>query len=88
MSQQGLILIHKEKLKPKGPISEKLVSSDISHVAFASVLLRENPSEEVDYYDNYYYEFIARNDSFWRAPEIDFGYETKARKVMVDALYI
>ena len=29
-------------------------------------------------------EFIARNDSFWRAPEIDFSYETKARKVMVD----
>ena len=25
-----------------------------------------------------------RNDSFSRAPEIDFHYETKARKVMVD----
>ena len=68
-----LILVHTEKLKPKGPISEKLVSSDISHVAFASVLLGENPSEEVDDYDNYYYyELIARNDSFWRVPEIDF----------------
>ena len=36
-------------------------------------------------------EFIARNDVFWQAPEIDFRYETKARKVMVvfkfDALY-
>ena len=52
MSQQGLILVHTEKLKPKGSISKKLVSSDISHVAFASVL---NPSEEVDDYDNYYY---------------------------------
>ena len=31
-----------------------------------------------------YYEFIARNDGFGRAPEIDFLYETKARKVMVD----
>ena len=31
-----------------------------------------------------YYEFIARNDGFWRAPEIDFRYETNARKVMVD----
>ena len=51
--QQGLILVHTEKLKPKGPISEKLVSSDISHIAFASVLLGENPSEEVDDYDNY-----------------------------------
>ena len=29
-------------------------------------------------------EFIARNDGFWLAPEIDFWYETKARKVMVD----
>ena len=52
LSQQGLIL---EKLKPKGPITEKLVTSDISHVALASVLLGENPSEEVDDYDNYYY---------------------------------
>ena len=55
MSQQGLILVHTEKLKPKGPISEKLISSDVSHVALASVLLGENPSEEVDDYDNYYY---------------------------------
>ena len=31
-SEQGLILVHTEKLKPKGPISEKLVSSGISHV--------------------------------------------------------
>ena len=44
MSQQGLILVHTEKLKPKGPIS-----------ALASVLLGENPSEEVDDYDNYDY---------------------------------
>ena len=27
---------------------------------------------------------IARNNVFWRAPEIDFHYETEARKVMVD----
>ena len=59
MSQQRLILVHTEKLKPmiKGPISGKLVSSGISHVAFASVLLGENPSEEVDDYDNYYYYY-------------------------------
>ena len=50
MSQQGLILVHTEMLKPKGSISEKLVSSDISHIALASVLLGENPSEEVDDY--------------------------------------
>ena len=77
MSQQGLILVHTENLKPKGPISEKLVSSDISHVAFASVLLRKKPSEEVDDYDNCYYECIARNDGFWRAPEIGFSYPEK-----------
>ena len=58
MSQQGLLLVHTEKLKPIGPISEKLVSSDISHVAFASVLLGENPSEEVDDYDNFYYCYM------------------------------
>ena len=57
LSQQGLILVHTEKLKPKGPITEKLVSSDISNVALASVLLEENPSEEVDDYDNYYYYY-------------------------------
>ena len=72
----GLILVHIEKLKPtiKGQISGKLISSGISHVAFASVYSGENPSEEVDDYDNYYYyyEFIARNDDFSRAPEIDF----------------
>ena len=56
MSQQVLTLVHTEKLKPNGPITGKLVSSDISHVVLASVLLRENPSEEVDDYDNYYYE--------------------------------
>ena len=50
-----LVLVHREKLKPKGPIAEKLVSSDISHIALASVLLGENMSEEVDDYDNNYY---------------------------------
>ena len=38
---------------------------------------RANPTKLSD-------EFIARNDGFWWAPEIDFRYETKARKVMVD----
>ena len=42
LRQQGLILVQTEKLKPRGPIAEKLVSSDISHVALASVLLGEN----------------------------------------------
>ena len=44
------------KAKAKGPNRKKLVSSDISHVALASVILGENLSEEVDDYDNYYYE--------------------------------
>ena len=30
------------------------------------------------------YEFIASNDSFCWAPEIDFRYEIEARRVMVD----
>ena len=59
MNQQGLILVHTEKLKPKGPISEKLVPSGISHVAFASVFVGENLSEEVDDYDNYYYYLLV-----------------------------
>ena len=29
------------------------------------------------------YEFIARNNDFWRASEIHFRYETDARKVMI-----
>ena len=40
MSQQGrLTLVHTEKLKPmtKGTISGRMLSSGISHVAFASV---------------------------------------------------
>ena len=45
------------KAKAKRPNRRKLVSSDISHVALASVLLGENPSEEVDDYDNYYYYY-------------------------------
>ena len=44
------------KAKAKRPNrKKKLASSDISHVALASVLLGEKPSEEVDDYDNYYY---------------------------------
>ena len=51
---KGLILVHTEKLNPRGLISGNLVSSGISHIAFASALLVENMSEEVDDYDNYY----------------------------------
>ena len=40
-------IVHTEKLKPKGPIAKKLVSSDISHVALASVLLGENRLKKI-----------------------------------------
>ena len=56
MSQQGrlTLVVHTEKLKPmiKGTISGRMLSSGTSHVAFASVLLDENPTEEVLDYDN------------------------------------
>ena len=55
INQQGLILVHTEKLKPKGPIAEKLVSSDISQVALTFSITQRKPSEEVDDYDYYYY---------------------------------
>ena len=56
VNESATIIVHTEKLK-QGPIAGKLVSGGISHVAFASVLLGENPSEEVDDYDNYYYDY-------------------------------
>ena len=56
MSQQGPHFSPHIKPMIKGQISGKLVSNGISHVAFVSVLLGENPSEEVDDYDNYYYK--------------------------------
>ena len=62
----------------------KIVTSGTSDVAIASVYFEKILSAEVDYDNYYYYEFIARNDGFRRAPEINFCYETKARKVMVD----
>ena len=46
---------HRKAKAKKDQSQKKLVSSDISHVALASVLLGENPAEEVDDYDNYYY---------------------------------
>ena len=84
MSQQGRILVHTVKLKPiiKAQISGKLVTSGISDVAFASVYSEKTRLKKMIMI--IYYEFIARNDDFWRAPEIDFRYETNARKVMVD----
>ena len=85
-------LVHTVKLKPiiKAQISGKFVTMWYKWCSGHFSTHRENPSEEVDY-DNYYYESIARIDDFSRAQEIDFRYETKARKVMVyfkfDALH-
>ena len=77
----SLILVHRVKLKPviKAQISGRMVSS-ISQVAFASVYSEKTCMKKLDY-DNYYY---YRNDVFWWSLEIDFRYETKARKVKVD----
>ena len=44
------------KAKAKRPNLRKIGTSDINHVAFTSVLLGENSSEEIDDYDNYYYK--------------------------------
>ena len=46
-------------------------------------ILRENPSEEVDY-DNLIMNLSQETKLFWWALEIDFRYETEARKAMVD----
>ena len=58
-------------------------SAVAEHAMERNHILRENPSEEVDD------DIMIVNKSqimtvFWREPEIDFRYETKARKVMVD----
>ena len=70
----------------KSQISRIIVSNIICYVSIRFSVLRENLYEDVlDYVNHdYYYEYIARNDSFWLAPQIDFRYETKARKVIVD----
>ena len=57
---KDVVLVHTVQLKPmiKAQISGRMISSGCSD-RFS--ILRENPSEKVDY-DNYYYEFIARNE--------------------------
>ena len=59
MSQQPFSSHRKVKANDKRPNRRK---TGISHVVFASVLLRENPFEEVDY-DNYYYYYRIMNKS-------------------------
>ena len=65
-----------------------MASIDISDVVTASVYSEKTRMKKLMMMKMiiiiYYYEKIARNDGLWRAPEIDFRYETKARKVVVD----
>ena len=66
-------------------MSGRMASIGISDVVTASVYSEKTRMKKLmmmNYY--YYYENIARIDGFSRAPEIDFRYEIKARKVMVD----
>ena len=62
----GRILVHAVKLKQiiKALPSGKLVTlNGISDVVISSLYFEKSPSEEDDC-DNYYHEFIARNDGF------------------------
>ena len=71
--------MHIVQLKPtiKVKISGRMASIGISDVVTASVYPEKTHLEND-------YEQITRIYGFRRAPEIDFRYETKARKVMVD----
>ena len=61
----------------KAQISGKIVSSGISDVAIASVHSDKTRLKKLVI-------IIARKDGFLWAPKINFRYETKSRKVMVD----
>ena len=84
MSQQGPHFIPQVKIKPfiKAQISGKLVTNGISDVAIASVHSEKTRLKMIMIITSV--KKIARNDGYWRVPEIDFCYETEARKVMVD----
>ena len=56
-----------------------MASIGISDIVTASVYSEKTRLKKLMIANDY-----ARNDGFWRVPEIDFRYETKARKVMVD----
>ena len=93
LARKDLILVHVVQLKPmvKVQISGRMASIGISDVVTTSLYSYKTCIKKlimmmkmiiIIYY--YYHELIARNDGFSRAPEIDFRYETKARKVVVD----
>ena len=85
MSQQGSHFspCSKAKANYKSTNLRKFVSSGIGDVTFASVYFEKTRLKKLI---NYF--FIARNGGLWRAPEIDFCYETKARRVMVDFKFV
>ena len=62
----------------KAQISGRMACIGINDVVTASVYLEKIRLKKLTIMR------IARNDGFSQAPEIDFRYETKARKVMVD----
>ena len=72
----------------KAQITGRIISSGISDVAIASVYSEKTCLKKLI---TITIIIIIMNKSqetgFWRAPEIDFCYETKARKVMVDVKF-
>ena len=85
---KGLILVHTVKLKPmiKAQISGRIVSCGISDVASASVHSEKNHLKKLMMMMKMIIIInkLQETTFFSRAPEIDFRYETEARKVMVD----
>ena len=61
-----------------------MVSSGISHVASASVYSEKTRMKKCWIMIIIIMKKSQENDGFWRELEIEFRYETKARKVMVD----
>ena len=78
---KDLILVHTVQLKImiKAQISGRMLSSGISDVAIASVHSEKTRLKKMIIIMNKSHETMI----FSGAPEINFRYETKARKVMV-----
>ena len=74
--------MHTVQLKPtiKVQISGRMASIGISDVVSASVYLGKTRLKKLMLIMNKSQESMF----FWQAPEIDFHYKTKARKVVVD----
>ena len=88
---KDLILVHTVQLKQqiKAPISGRMVSSCISDVASASLNSEKTRLKKFMMMKLIIFIIIIMNESqemtvFGGRMKIDFRYETKARKVMVD----